>query len=790
MVIVTPRTATPHLRGDTLEYNVSNLKLHINANVEEMLARLPGVQIDPDGGITVNGKKIQRLLLDGEDFFGGDPTVVTRNFNADMIAKVQILDKKSRQAEFTGVNDGQTTKTINLTLKDNSKQGFFSKVGAGTSPQGYYNINGILGAFKGRRQLGVLGLVANNGATGFGGNVGEMGAGLSLGGGGGDAFGASAGAGIPNAIAGGIHYADKWNGLEDHLVANYHFGQINTNPFSSNISRQVLPDSIYTQAQKNSSINRQHQHAFSGEYDYTPDSISAFHFAFGAGTMKGNNRLSSTGRSAFNDTLINSSQRNIESAVQNQNFNGSVMWSIHGAKEKRRNFSILAGMATDDNTTNGFIKSVNNFYRPNGTLLKADTTDQRKVFKTNGLIVNANMYYIEPLWNATVLAASYGLSFNKSGSLMNTYNKGDGKYQDYIDSLSNNYQTNLTTQRLTLNLQSDGKKISYTIGADLLHFSYRQADLLKDTVFRYQYVNIAPRIDARYNIDNYRNFSFGYSSSTQQPSITQLQPVQNNNDQLHIVIGNPGLRSSFTQNFAFGFTDLKPFVWTLGGTYSFTSNDISTKTITDSLGQQISQAVNVNGSKNASVNFSINKKLKPIDWDLAFNTNLLYSHSLNYLNQYLSRNDNYNTAASISLTKYVAEKYTFMVRSNFTYTDLKSSVNTAALTSFWTQNHSVSVVLYPFPGFRIHSNFDYSWRQKLDNFDKNNSVAYWVIGLHKELFQHRLDLDWIMPDILGQNKGITRTNINNTINESTAQVIGRYWMLSAVYHIISKGKSK
>ena len=161
-VIVTPKNPPMHIRGDTLEYNTTNVKMKVNATVEELLKRLPGVQVDQNGNITINGVQVQHLLVDGEDFFGGDPTIVTKNFNADMIAKIQFLDKKSSQAEFTGVDDGQRTKTVNLVLKEDAKKGYFVKTEAGGGPDGYENVNGMLGAFRGRRQLAALAMTARS----------------------------------------------------------------------------------------------------------------------------------------------------------------------------------------------------------------------------------------------------------------------------------------------------------------------------------------------------------------------------------------------------------------------------------------------------------------------------------------------------------------------------------------------------------------------------------------------------------------------------------------------------
>ncbi|HZE86508.1 MAG TPA: hypothetical protein VE035_19440, partial [Puia sp.] len=162
-IIVKPHHIPPRINGDTLEFNVNYLKLKANASVEELLKRLPGVEIDQNGNIVVNGEKIGHLLVDGEDIFGNNPSIFTRNFNADMISKVEVLNKKSKQSEFSGIDDGQNTKTINLILKEDKKRGAFTKLEAGDSPQGYYNYNGLLGSFKGTEQFVLLALAANNG---------------------------------------------------------------------------------------------------------------------------------------------------------------------------------------------------------------------------------------------------------------------------------------------------------------------------------------------------------------------------------------------------------------------------------------------------------------------------------------------------------------------------------------------------------------------------------------------------------------------------------------------------
>jgi len=789
-IIVTPKSPPMHLRGDTLEYNTANMKLKLNATVEELLTRLPGVQIDENGGITVNGKRVQRLLMDGEDFFGGDPTIVTRNFNADMIAKVQVLDKKSSRSDFTGIDDGQRTKTINLTLKEDSKKGYFSKTEAGGDPQGIYNVNSLLGSFKGKRQFAALGMVANNGARGFNGAIGDMGTDLNLDADANDALNASAGGGIPRVVGGAIHYANKWNGNDDHIAGNYQYGRLITHPSTTSLAEQLLPDSIYVQNKAANSVNSVDQHGLNADYDWIVDSLSAFRFSMGGMTRQGHNQFNATGSSSFNDTLVNSSLQNIKSQVQIQNFGGSIMWRKQGWKEKRRSFSVIAGAARQDNSTNGYLYAVNTFYQPSGRPLSVDTIDQRKLIAATGFSANGNLNFTEPLWRGAILGARYEMSFNRSQSQLETYGKGDGKYQNLIDSLSNHYQYDVLTERGTINLQAANRLLSYTIGGDILHYDNRQKDLVRDSVLQYRYFSFAPRMNMRYNLTNNLSLSFDYSGSTNPPSITQLQPVQNNTDPLHLVLGNPDLHASFSHHFGLQFSSVKPIILNIGTNFDFTTNAISTRTLTDSLGRQISQAVNVSGSRNMGLNISGSKKIRALDLNVDYSTHLSYGRNVNFLNALLAYNDNYNAGASLSFTKNVANKYSFRISSTASYSYSYSSADPGVPARYWTQNHNADIGIFLLPGMELYSSCHYTWRQKTSIFDKNNSTAFWNAGVSKDVWRNQLSLRWGINDILGQNAGISRNISGNVISQNSSNSIGQYWMISATYRFINHGKIK
>jgi hypothetical protein len=786
-VVITPGDLRPHFRRDTVEYNTTHIRMNTNANVEEMIGRLPGLQVDLDGNITYNGQKIQRVLVDGQELFGSDLTIATRNLNADMIAKIQVLDSKSKEAQFTGIDDGQRTKTLNLILKEDSKKGYFIKTGVSAEGKRYYDVNGILGSFNRKQQVMVLGLASDIGSMGFNGVSGGLGTGLYLGSGVNDALDASAGTGIPKAIGGAAHYSNDWGVYGDHADGYYRYGHMFTRPFSNSLTEQVLPDSIYAQNQERSSVNKIDEQVFESHFSYNIDSFSAFQFTLRGGNSQGRNQLNSTSSGSFNDTLVNNNLRDIRSDVTSQNWYGDMMWRIQGRRRRERVFSILANISDQMDNTGGYLYSVNNFFQSHASLLSSDTVDERKSILIDGFNLNTYMSFVEPVWKNTVLGLRYGITLNKSQTEQSTFDRGDGKYQELIDSLSSRYRDIFTTQRGTLNLQGQSKTFTYVLGADLLQYNYRENNLWNETVLKYHYLNFAPRVKATFNPNPSSGYSFEYSSTTQLPSVLQLQPTKNNNDPLHITLGNPNIRPSYSHFLGFNFHRGKSIRYTVGFTLGLVNNSISTKIYTDSLGRQVSQATNADGSGNGSLYFYLNTKLKPLGMDVGFTDKFSFGRMVNYVNNLLSKNDSYGVDFGFSLAKYVANVYNFRIVTNFLYTTTSSTINTGLKTSYWSQLHTAQLGFFPWKNWEINTNANYTWRQKTSIFDNHNSVLLWNAFLSRNFVDNRLTARLAINDILGQNAGITRSIAANQVSQTTSNMIGRYWMLSVLYRFTKKG---
>ena len=776
----------PRMRGDTLEYNTENIKTRPNAVVEDLLRRLPGLHVDPDGTITYNGEKIQHLLVDGEDIFGDVPTMVTKNFDASKIARVQILDRKSDDAIFTGIDDGSRTKTLNLVLKDSEKNGYFGKLTASGNINGDYTAGGAVAAFQDKEQFTALGLASNIGVLTFSNNGGSFPTDISVLYSNPDPLGTSAGAGIPKAAVSAAHYANTWNGGANHLTMNYQFAHYWTHPITNTESLQTLPDSVYGQQQETQSINTQDQNTIQGTYNWKPNSKSAFRINFHGYFLHFDNQFTAATNSTFNDTLVNNVERTIHDQISRQNLGTDISWRIQTGNSSENVFSVKFGGGVVENVTNGYLYSLERFYESNNESI--DTVDQRKQITGHTLTYSGTVNYAFGVWKGTTMGLSYGLSVTGDNPLQATYGPSAGEYKLLIDSLSSNLKTQTLNQRWTINLQGKGRHISYTIGADMLDYDYRQQDFIADSIFRLRYLNVSPRVMLRYNPNPAVRLDFNYNFSTQPPSIEQLAPLINNNNPLYITVGNPSLRPATNQTVGMNFHWLKTWMVGLGIIMTLNNNSISTRTTTDNLGRQVSEPVNTSGGENLSINFSVDHKFGGIDWN--FHSSNSYSRTVNYINADLSQNFVYKPWGGIGVTEYVADKYFLQINTDVGYFYSRSSINTSAPVQYWTQSHSALASIYFIPSFDIGTSATYTWQQKTSAFSSSTSALLWNAYVNRSVMHNRLVIGFSISNLLNQNAGISRSNADNVNAETSTNILGRYWLVSATWHFDQKLKRK
>ena len=630
------KSGTPiRIKGDTTIYTADSFKVRPGANVEELLRRLPGIQVDKDGKITAMGERVKKVLVDGEEFFGSDPGIATKNLRADGVKEVEVFDKKSDQAEFTGIDDGVKDKTINLKMKE--KRGYFGKIEAGGGLKDKYNNSVMLNSFKAKRKVAGYGIMSNIGQTNLdwqdaqnygGGEIDGMTSGMSDDGGmyisfssGDDSYYGGRN-GIPQNWNAGLHYSNKFNKDKSSYNSGYKFSKVNSPGVTSTFSNTFLPDTSWITNTRNNTFSSIKKHAFNLTLDMNLDSMNSLKW-----TTKVNNNTTGTSSNYYSETLndasqfINNSTRRSNNQSDKNAITSTLLWK-HKFKKLSRTLSINTDLNWNQVKNNGLLFSLNNYF-VNGSLDHRDTTDQQNIQNSEGKGINTKFAYTEPLKKDVYLELNYSIAYNNNSNERITNKKAsNGKYEEIIDTLSNSFVFNRLVNTPGANIRVNKKKYSYSFGAAVGFSNFEQKNVTDNIKNSYSYCNFFPQAMFTYKFKPNKSWRFNYNGSSNAPTLEQLQPIRVNTDPLNIYIGNPGLKQSFRHNFNTGFNFFNVLqekgLWS-NMSISTTQNAFVQSNVIDSVGRRIYKTVNANGLYNVNLFGDYNFKIKnsKLIWVLA-----------------------------------------------------------------------------------------------------------------------------------------------------------------------------
>ena len=803
-VVVRQTVAAIKMKGDTTEYMADSFKVKANASVEELLKKLPGIQVDRNGQITAYGETVQRVLVDGEEFFSNDPTLVTQNLRADMIDKVQVFDKKSDQAVFTGVEDGQKSKTINLKLKEDKKQGYFGKVSVADGTEKFHDIQGMFNLFKKKEKLAAYGIRSSTGAKGLGWSDAESygqkeqmtysedqsmyvseGPDRSW-------TGRYDGRGLPLVNTGGVHYSNKWNEGKMSVNGNYKIQDLTITGASDASTQYLLPDSSYYSNNSQSFSNNAFRQQLSGSCEAQLDSSSSLKITAN-GTQE---RLESvednySASLAGNRSLVNESTRSLRSGGNDRTLNTTAFWRKKFQKT-RRTVSISFKEEYSDRDNTGFLNATTSFYNRAGLVDSIQNINQLKRNKSTNLTLDANIIYTEPLSVNSTLVFNYGFAMNNNSSARSSYNKVGDKYELFDSTFSSDFDFDVFTHKTGINYTYSKKKLRASAGGNIGITTFNQNDLLRNLIRNRHFINWFPQASLNYNIGRSERVSIKYNGSTRQPGIEDIQPLRTNDNPLFITIGNPDLKPSFNNNFNFQYSSIsmatRSSLW-IYSTISTTHNAISRRSLVNEAGKTTSQAVNVNGNWDANISASYNT---PVNERLRISPgmNVEYSKSMNYVNGLLNATNSINYGVNMFAHYGIADKLELEIRPAAYFTKSRSSVQQQLKTSYWTYNIRPDVHVY-LPGkIEFNTNLDINLRQKLSPGEPGNNVVLWNASLEKKFLKTgSLTLKLSVNDLLNQNNGFNRYVGASTISQSTYTTIRRYGLLSLVWNFNKMGTS-
>jgi Outer membrane protein beta-barrel family/Carboxypeptidase regulatory-like domain len=811
-VVVRQQIAAIRMKGDTLEFKADSFKVRANASAEELLKKLPGIQVTKNGEIRAQGEKVTKVLVDGDEFFGDDPGIATKNIRADAVDKVQVFDKKSDQATFSGIDDGEKTKTINLSLKQDKKNGYFGRVSLGSNGSNFFNNEAMGNLFKGKKKVAAFATMSNTGRTGlgfedsrnYGGGSDGMVTEISDDGGvmvsmfgGSDEFGEGfdgsfAGQGLPKSWTAGGHFSNKWNTDKHNVNGSYRFSKLNTIGNNASQSQTILPDTLFFNNSNGSSFSQSIRNKANATYDIKIDSFNSVKISANGAltTSKRNNRFFSEALNEENSP-VNRSNRLVTSEGDARKFQSSVLWRRRFRKAGRT-FSLNINQSAGSSKSDGFLNAINDFYQAGGVLLKKDTTDQEKISSNANISFNTKISFTEALSKKLSVEWSYALNSSNSENKRNSFDKVNGKYESLNPLFSNEYAFRVRTHNGGMSLRVKTKKYNFSVGGNVARTNFRQTDLLKDSAIDYSFVNFFPRSAFRYSFSQFRSFNINYDGASKQPSIEQLQPVRENTDPLNISVGNPDLKQEFRHNFNMGYNDYKVLsnrsIY-FNSSFSLVQNAITNSDRVDSLGRKVFQAINTNGNFNLGVYGGYYKKIKSLDLDANLSLNLSINRNISEINGLRNVNNNKSYGVNMYLSKSKEKQYDIGLQSGIYFTNTRSSIRPDVVTRFWTQEHNLDVDIDLPWKLLLNTECNFSLRQKTDVFDRNNNVIKWNAGLSRKLLKDdQAAVEFTLYDILNQNVGVQRSAESNFINQSTFDVIRRYFLLKFTWNFSKNGK--
>ena len=795
------------MRGDTLSFLADSFKVREGASVEDLLKRLPGLSVNSRGEITAQGKRVEKVLVDGDEFFGDDPTLATRNLQALAVKEVEVFDKKSDQATFTGVDDGEATKTINLKLKDEFKKGYFGKVKLGGGLPERFENQLMINSFKDKRKLSVYGIGANTNKTQlgwqesdqFGGGIGTN---MEVGDDGSimmwsssDEFGGVGGfdgEGLPTAWTLGGSYANKWDNNKSSALGSYRYQNMRTIGNFSNSTQNILPDTQFFNNQRGRAEAERWRHKGLFKTELYIDSMNSIDI--NASLTYGRTQSVNT---QFSEALtadgqpVNTSDRATTNLSDYNNFSGSILYKRKFAKARRTLSANLSTTANNENG-NGNLLTYNDFFIK-GLLVGRDTIDQKKESDINASTLAARLSYTEPIGKKGILEIKYGINVSNSKNSLLSFDKVDGKYDALNDTFSNSFRFKTLAHTIGTGYRYSGTKLNFGFGSDVAFTSWEQIDLFRNTVTDYVFTNFFPRANVSYKLGTYSRVSLNYNGNTRAPSINQLQPVANNNDPLNITIGNPDLQQSFSHNVNLSYNSWKMTSGTgmwASAFFNTVSNDFGIQSFVDSIGRRINQTINVNGNYRMGGYMGYNKSFKKsgINFDVYLNPTI--SRQVSIVNSQLNNTNSQNWSVGVNGYKSFKEKVDVSLRQSASYNVSKSSIRPDLDTRFWTTNSEFEMEIQLPLSFTLGNEVNYNWRQQTEVFANNNNAFLWNINLEKKVSKKQdMRVGIHINDILNQNIGFNRDIGSNFISERTYDVIRRYWLLTFNWNF-NKGPRK
>ncbi|WP_426059714.1 outer membrane beta-barrel protein [Hymenobacter sp. B1770] len=807
-VVVTGQAAQSIQKGDTTQFNARAFKTNPDANAQDLITKMPGVTVGTDGKVQAQGEAVQRVLVDGKEFFGNDPDAVLRNLPAEMVDKVEVFDQRSEQSRFSGFDDGNTTKTINIVTKVEFRNGTFGRVLAGAGTE-RYKASGNVNTFKGNQRISVLAQSNNVNEQNFGtddllgvvgnSNQGGGGRGGRGGGNGGNAgdFLVNQSGGITRTNAVGLNYSNSWNKKTD-MSASYFFNRA-TNTLLSNTQRQyVLPqqaNTTYSQNNNQNSLNTNQR--FNMRLEHKIDSATSVLFRprFSYQQNEAATNIGGvTRRSGEEQSRITS---NYGSNNVGLNTGGDLLLRHRFAKPGRTASLNIGGSYSQ--------RDGNNALRTVDTGSALNSLNQSSTLNQNGGNISGNLSLTEALTRSDILQGNYTINYAPNSSEKYTYDLLTGDTRQLNQGLSNVFDNYYLTQSGGLTYRHNGPKYQASVGVSGQYAElFSDAQYPRPSIGRYTFVNVLPNANVNYRFTRQKNLRFNYRTSTSPPNVNQLQAVVNNSNPLQLTIGNPTLRQEFQHSGNLRYSASSPevasnFFALLSG--SFTQDPISNRTLVAArdttvvpegapavrlpAGGQLTQPTNLSQEYTLRSLVSYGRPITAIKTNVNLSANANFTQRPGIVNGGLNYARTPSFGAGLTLSSNISPNLDFTASTTSSQNFVRNTLQARLNTNYFAQVTRFRLGWIFGPGINLQTDLVHQAYSGL-SAGFNQQYVLWNASLGKKVFPgQRGEIRVYAFDLLGQNRAIQRNVTEAYYEDVQTTILQRYLMLMFTYNIRS-----
>ncbi len=787
-VTVTGERVPLRIKRDTIEFDAKAFKVTPDAVVEDLLKKLPGVEVDRAGNIKALGEDVNTVLVDGKEFFGNDPKVATKNLPADALDKVQLYNKKTEEAEFTGIDDGERNQTLNLVLDEDKKDGVFGELMAGGGSGSHYQANAKVYNFSDKNQIAALGMINNVNKFGFSisdylsftGGIAKFshgGGGMTLGGGGFPINFGETITGYSSTGAGGFNYSHSRSKNQRFFISYLGNGSKRELEEQTKTTSYRETDSFF-QDESTNQIQRDTSHSINFGTRYLFRKTNNIIVNGGVSFNTGYIPLTSTTSSYLNELLVNEMTRTSSDLSDrlSGNISGTYMKRIN---EGKTIFKISGNSSFSSSNSETLFENNTNFYDP-------DFSESVNQFQNNGI---KSMRYGGALSFTQKIIDKFfmDLSINVSDSDESLVRKqGNPPDTDIIiDTLSPEFDKTDRGIRPGISLRRNGEKSTLTMGLEY-NIGKFTTILWEDDPVDKNYRFFQPRLSWEYEYKTGRRLMFKYSSRVNTPSANQLLPVVNNFNSLSLFYGNRDLDPEFIHSVSANWWIFDQFSFTTMFTsfnMSYTIDKINyEQTISDQL-EQIIRLVNVDSdfSVNGGVDFST--PIRPLGIKTNINIREGYNRGINIVDGIENEITNLSHRLSLTFDNRKKEKWDVNIGAGLTITDARYSIQESLNNVYYDISWFGEIRYTP------NKKFDFKVTADVTNYNEQSfdeSLIIPLIGSDISYFfmkNNRAALTLSGFDLLNRNTGISRTSEMNYLRERQSNIIGRYVMLSFKYRL-------